>query len=104
MVALISAYPLLYCAPTLISSRRAFKNSRIKVWDEYILVNTPEPILALVRVFVNEYSFTARVLDTREYFYSNEYEYLLRASICIPYGYVDLKYMIYAIYMIDLGH
>jgi len=28
----------------------------------------------------------------------------LRASICIPYGYVDLKYMIYAIYMIDLGH
>ena len=36
--------------------------------------------------------------------YTREYEYSLRASICIPYGYVDLKYMIYAIYMIDLGH
>lgn len=60
------------------------------MWDEYILASTS----------TREY---ARI-DTREYFYSNEYEYSLRASICIPYGYADLKYMIYAIYMIDLGH
>ena len=48
-------------------------------------MSTPEPILASIS--------TQTSTNTR-----------LHASICIPYGYVDLKYMIYAIYMIDLGH
>jgi hypothetical protein len=67
-----------------------------KVYNEYILASTSESILALERVFVNEYSFTARV-----------YEYSITrilASIAPLYWYVDIKYMIYAIYMIDLGH
>ena len=66
-----------------------------------VLVSTAKSILALERVFVNEYSFTARVLDTHKYFYSIT---CILASIAPLYGYVDLKYMIYAIYMIDLGH
>ena len=55
-----------------------------------VLVSALKPILVLVRYVPHEYS---RV-----------YKYSILTNFIPPYRYVDLKYMICAVYMIDLGH
>ena len=73
-----------------------------------VLVSTLKPILALNKYAPHEYSSNSRVLTSIQILtsiciYSRVISMILMSTIPL-YRYIALKYMIYAAYMMGLGH